>query len=251
MGLGRQRASQMGSCARQTLGHCAVKIYIGHDDREQAAVDVALRTLLKVSGIEAELLCADRLRDAGMLSRITDHRGGKPYDLISNAHKSTAFAVSRFMTPLLCQGGWALFTDCDVVFLRDPREMLGEIDPGKAVYVVKHDYTPSSTVKMDGQVQAAYAKKNWSSVALYDTSHAANRRLSLHDINTRPGRDLHAFYWLAEEEIGALDPAWNWLVDEQPRPENLAIAHLTTGGPWVPDWEGGSFDAEWLKARNA
>ena len=103
-----------------------MKVYIGYEAREQAAVDVAVKTLREVSGIEAELLVADRLRDAGMLSRISDHRGGQAYDLVSNAPKATAFAVSRFLTPLLCQGGWALFTDCDMVFLRDPREMLAE-----------------------------------------------------------------------------------------------------------------------------
>lgn len=227
-----------------------MRVYIGHDPREQAAVDVALRTLLKVSGIEAELLDADRLRDAGLLSRITDHRGAQHYDLISNAPKSTAFAASRFLVPLLCQGGFALFADCDVVFLRDPREMLREVDPDKAVYVVKHDYTPAAGGKMVDQVQTAYPRKNWSSVMLFAADHPANRRLSLHDVNMRPGRDLHRFYWLADDEIGALDPAWNWLVDEQPRPANLGVAHLTRGGPWLPGWQGGSFDGEWLKAAS-
>ena len=228
-----------------------MRAYIGSDPREQAAVDVAVKTLRKVSNIRAELLCADKLRDAGMLSRISDHRGGQSYDLVSNAPKSTEFAVSRFLTPILCQGGWALFTDCDVVFLRDPREMLAEIEPGKAVYVVKHDHTPTAPYKMVNQVQTNYPRKNWSSVMLFDTNHPANRRLSLHDINTRPGRDLHALYWLADDEIGSLEPAWNWLVDCQPRPENLGIGHLTLGGPWLPGWKGGSFDAEWRAARDA
>lgn len=228
-----------------------MKAYIGFDPREQAAVDVAVKTLRNVSGIEAELLCADKLRDAGLLSRISDHRGGQSYDLVSNAPKSTEFAISRFLTPLLAQSGMALFTDADMVFLRDPHEMLAEIEPGKAVYVVKHDYAPAGLWKMDSQVQTVYPRKNWSSVMLFDASHPANRRLSLHDINTRPGRDLHRFYWLADSEIGELDPAWNWLVDEQPRPANLAIAHMTLGGPCLPAWKGGSFDAEWIAARDA
>lgn len=227
-----------------------MRVYIGYDEREQAAVDVALRTLLKVSGIEAELLCADRLRDAGMLSRISDHRG-QHYDLVSNAPKSTSFAISRFLTPLLCQSGWALFTDCDVVYLRDPREMLAEIDPGKAVYVVKHEYTPNSLVKMDGQVQTNYQRKNWSSVALYNTSHPANRRLSLHDINTRPGRDLHAFYWLADEEIGSLSPQWNWLVGEKPKPGNVGIAHFTLGTPDMVGLENSAHAEIWLVASRS
>lgn len=225
-----------------------MKVYIGFEAREQAAVDVAVKTLREVSGIEAQLLEAERLRDAGMLSRISDHRGGQHYDLVSNAPKSTSFAVSRFLTPLLCQSGWALFTDCDMVFLRDPREMLAEIEPGKAVYVVQHDYTPKTHWKMDSQVQTRYARKNWSSVMLFDTNHPANRRLSLHDINMRPGRDLHRFYWLADEEIGALRPGWNWLVGEQEKPDPLGIAHFTLGGPFTPGWKPAEHDEIWTKA---
>ena len=228
-----------------------MRIYIGWDSREQAAVAVAVKTLRSVGGVDAGLLCADRLRDAGLLSRISDHRGGQSYDLVSNAQTSTEFAVSRFLTPILCQSGWALFTDGDVVFIRDPREMLAEIEPGKAVYVVKHDYKPTALFKMVNQAQTTYPRKAWSSVMLFDCNHPANRRLSLHDVNTRPGRDLHALYWLADEEVGSLDPAWNWLVDCQPRPDNLGIAHMTLGGEWLPGWKGGSFDAEWRAARDA
>lgn len=226
-----------------------MRVYIGHDEREQAAVDVAVKTLRKVSGIEAELLQADRLRDAGMLSRIADHRGGQDYDLVSNAPKSTRFAVSRFLTPLLCQSGWALFCDADVVFLRDPREMLDEIAPGAAVYVVKHDYTPTARWKMVNQRNLPYPRKAWSSVMLFAVDHPANRRISLHDINTRPGLYLHQFGWLHDDEIGSLKPSWNWLCGVTPKPDNLGIAHLTLGGPWLPGWKGGPFDAEWLAAK--
>ena len=224
-----------------------MRAYIGYDPREERAVEVASRTLKKVSGITAELLRSERLADAGLLWRISDHRGGQAYDLVSNAPKSTAFAASRFLVPILCQDGWALFTDCDVVFMRDPREMVNEIEIGKAVYVVKHEYTPVSQWKMDSQVQTVYPRKNWSSVMLFDCGHPANRRLSLHDVNTRPGRDLHALYWLNDAEIGELDPAWNWLVGEQPMPDRLGIAHVTNGGPFTQGWKGGPHDDIWLR----
>lgn len=83
---------------------------------------------------------------------------------------------------------------------------------------------------------------------LFDASHKGNRRLSLQDINIRPAINLHQFYWLADAEIGELDPAWNWLVNEQPRPDNLALAHFTLGGPFTPDWRGAEHDDIWLKA---
>jgi hypothetical protein len=225
-----------------------VKVYIGDDSREQAAVEVAESSLKRTSGLDAERLNADRLRDAGLLWRLGDHRGAQCYDLVSNAPMSTAFAVSRFLTPLLCQGGYALFVDCDVVFVRDVREMLGEIEPGKAVYVVKHDYSPAAGVKMNNQSQTRYPRKNWSSVCLWNVDHPAIRRLSLHDVNTRPGRDLHAFYFLHDDEIGSLDPAWNWLVDEQPRPFRLGIAHFTLGTPNTPGHEGSAHAALWFDA---
>ena len=225
-----------------------MKVYIGSDPRELAAVEVAVKTLRKLSGIEAELLNADRLRDAGLLYRVSDTRGGQAFDFVSAAPMSTEFAISRFLTPILCQSRWALFTDCDVVFLLDPREMLAEIEPGKAVYVVKHDHRPKERFKMVNQAQTSYPRKNWSSVMLFDCQHPANKRLSLHDINSRPGRDLHAFYWLHDDEIGSLDPAWNWLVNVQDMPANLGIAHFTLGGPFNSGWQPAEHDDIWLKA---
>jgi len=195
---------------------------------------------------------ASKLMAQGLLTRVTDKRGGQAYDLVSNAPKSTEFAVSRFLVPLLCQERWALFTDCDVVFLEDPRRMLDEIEPGAAVYVVQHlEYRPSSEYKMVNQKQTTYRRKNWSSVMLFDCLHPANWRLSLRDINERPGRDLHGFYWLNDNEIGRLDARWNWLVGEQECAlENAGrgIAHFTLGGPWLPGWRGAPHDDVWLDA---
>lgn len=127
--------------------------------------------------------------------------------------------------------------------------MLREVQAKHAVNVVKHGALPSVGTKMGGQIQVGYTRKNWSSVALFNCDHPANRRLSLRDVNERPGRDLHNFVWLNDIEIGSLDKRWNWLVDLQPRPEKIGIAHLTLGGPWVPEWTGGSFDDEWKTER--
>jgi hypothetical protein len=85
---------------------------------------------------------------------------------------------------------------------------------------------------------------------LFNCEHPANQRLSVRDVNERVGRDLHALYWLADDEIGALDPAWNWLVNVQERPANLGIAHFTLGGPFTPAWNGAPNDDLWLAARD-
>lgn len=233
-----------------------MKVYIGYDEREHAAAAVAMRSLRRVTHpdpIVPELLRLPQLRDRGLMWRTVDQRGGSDHDLVSNEPFSTRFKISRFLTPILCQSGFALFVDCDVVFLRDPREMapwlFNSPSPSRAVCVVQHDlHAIDSDWKMVNQRQRPYPRKNWSSVMLFNCDHPANRRLSLRDVNERPAADLHAFYWLHDDEIGALDPCWNWLVDVQPRPENLGIAHMTLGGPWLQGWKGGSFDEEWKKA---
>jgi hypothetical protein len=226
-----------------------MKVYIGYDERERAAYEVACRTLWETSRIVAQPIDAVKCAAQGLLTRTSDHRGGQDYDLVSNAPKSTRFAVSRFLAPILCQSGPALFCDCDVVFLSDVRDMLLHLrNEDHAVWVVKHNHRPTEQWKMVNQVQTAYPRKNWSSVMLFDCDHPANHRLTLWDVNHRPGRDLHAFYWLHDEEIGALDPAWNWLVGVQPKPAAPKIAHFTLGGPWLPGWKSAEHDDIWQEA---
>ncbi len=228
-----------------------MKAYIGYDPNERLAAKVASSTLFETSGIVAEYLIESELRARGLYARQVDKRNGQPYDLISNAPCSTEFATSRFLVPILCQTGWALFTDCDMVFLRSVEE-LPELDPSKAIYVVKHPATVHDNAmheKMCGLIQTFYQRKNWSSVMIFNCDHPANRRLSLNDVNTRPGRDLHAFYWLADDEIGELPGEWNWLVGLQPMPDDPAIAHFTLGGPWFKNWQSQQYDHIWIDAR--
>lgn len=228
-----------------------MRVIIGYDANESEAARVAAKTLAEVTHgeITPEFLYAPKLRAQGLLTRPEDQRGQR-YDLVSNAPCATEFSNSRFLTPILVDSGMALFVDCDVVFREDPREMLTEVSPERAVSVVKHHaYSPVSGGKMNGQAQTAYSRKNWSSVMLFDCSHPANQRLSLWDVNNRPGRDLHRFYWLADHEIGALPSDWNWLVGEQPAPlGGIGIAHFTLGGPFTPGWPGAEHDDIWLKA---
>lgn len=226
-----------------------MRVFLGLDERELAACKVAEHTLRNTSGIAPEFLMLGELRARGLFTRPLDRRSGI-YDLTSNAPWSTEFALTRFLVPVLCQSGWALFADCDVVFLRDVREMLVQADPGKAVMVVKHTQMPVEKTKMVDQPQTSYPRKNWSSVILWNCDHPANRRLSLRDVSERGGLDLQSFYWLHDEEIGELDPAWNWLVNVQPRPANAGIAHFTLGGPWIPGWAGWPHDEIWRQAAD-
>lgn len=224
-------------------------MFIGDDRREPRAAATALGTLREIGG-DGVLLQDQALRERGLLWRAVDTRADRTFDLVSQANQSTEFAVSRFLTPILAMQQWALFVDGDVVFFDYAlQSMLALADDRFAVQVVKHEHKPTRTVKMDGQPQGAYGRKNWSSVMLFNCNHAANKRLTLRDVNFRPGLWLHQFGWLADSEIGELPPAYNWLVNEQPEPDPVYIAHFTNGGPFTPGWEGAAHDDLWLESE--
>jgi lipopolysaccharide biosynthesis glycosyltransferase len=197
------------------------------------------------SGIEATPLDAERLAASGILRRTTDTRGGQIYDLPSNAPCSTRFAISRFLAPILAQTGWCLFADADVVFLADVKDLFALADDRYAVMCVKHQQRVTETLKMDGQPQLQYHRKNWTSVMLWNCDHPANSRLTLDAINNRRGLDLQNLFWLHDSEIGELPPEWNWLVGVQPMPADPKIAHFTLGGPFTEGWRGGAYDEIW------
>src|ERR1043166_2989252 len=98
-----------------------LRVYIGHDSREQAAFDVAAKTA-RAFGCDVIPLYEDRLRASGILTRPTDRRGAM-YDLNSDAQQATSFAIARFAVPILAHDGWCLFADCDTLFLTDPHEL--------------------------------------------------------------------------------------------------------------------------------
>jgi hypothetical protein len=230
-----------------------LKVYVGYDQRERDAFMVTVDSLLRHASAPVSItgLNIRQLNRQAVMLRPVRYDEGQMWDVISNAPQSTEFASSRFLTTILAQEGMALFVDGDTVFKRDVYQMVQEVYEGrsKAVYVVKHGYTPQAGLKMDQQYQTAYPRKNWSSVMLFDCDHPSNQRLTLNLINTLPGRDLHRFCWLRDYEIGSLGAEWNWLVGEQPKPEHLGIAHFTLGGPWLPNWQEHQHDEIWNQAR--
>lgn len=227
-----------------------LKVFIGADPAELEAGLVCAASLRRVTNgeIEPVFLNQDRLRAAGLYTRAEDWRGQK-YDFASQSTMSTQFSNSRFLTPILGQSGFSLFCDCDMVFYEDPRLMAPHRD--NAVSVVKHSRGGADvSSKMMGMDQTQYGRKNWSSVMLFNCDHPDNQRLSLWDVNHRPGRDLHQFYWLDDDKIGNLQRKWNQLVGVQPEIRAEGIVHLTLGGPWFDGWTGGPWDEMWLAERD-
>jgi hypothetical protein len=229
-----------------------VKIYIGFDSRAPVVHWVAARSLVNCSpkDYRAEPIVLTEMESRRLLWRPHQLQGGQLVDLLSGAPMATEFAISRFLVPFLCRDGWALFTDHDVVFLGDVAELFALADPQFAIMVVKHEMPDTGPLKMGGQVQTRYARKNWSSVMLWNCSHPAHLRLSLGMVNQYPGDLLHQFCWLRDSEIGTLPPQWNWLVNVQQEPDNVKLAHFTLGGPWIAGWQPAPHDQIWSQAAD-
>jgi hypothetical protein len=104
--------------------------------------------------------------------------------------------------------------------------------------VVKHNYIPHAT-KMDAQRNVIYARKNWSSLMLFNCAHPAIKALTPAVINNVHRDSLHGFMWLKDEHIGALPFEWNWL-ELQPK-----AVHFTDGTPDLPGYEAASYAPEW------
>lgn len=227
-------------------------VFIGWDSRAAIAYDVAKfsigrRTKARVRNHALKL---EALREDGVLTRPVERRDGNLWCPISEAPMATEFAISRFAVPLLQSEGLALFVDCDIICNADIEEVFALADQRFAVQVVKHEQPAAAegATKMDGQQQTNYARKNWSSVVLWNCGHPSNQKLTHAVLNTWPGRDLHAFRWLEDSEIGELPKGWNYLVDVNPKPKRVELAHLTLGGPWFKGWRfgSGSYDEAWV-----
>lgn len=237
------------------------RIYIGFDKRQPEAYAVCKHSLdmqLRKAGnvgfldIRTQPLVLDDLRDYGLYWRPTteDAVTGNLWDDISDAPMATGFAISRFLVPHLAKReGWALFHDCDMLWRGNPRELFKLADPRYAVMCVQHQYAPPVGVKMDGQQQTQYARKNWSSFMLFNCAHPANARLDVDLVNALPGRDLHRFCWLRDDEIGALPLTYNWLPGHSPADIDPQVVHFTEGGPWLRDYQDVPYADEWRAVR--
>lgn len=225
------------------------QVFVGFDSREVAAYQVCVQTLRERSRRPPAVvpLLEPHLRAAGLYRRPHERRDGCLWDTLSDAPMSTEFAQTRFLAPLLCAADWALYCDCDFLWRADVDDLLRLADPRFAVMVVQHDYRPTATVKMDGQPQLAYPRKNWSSLVLWNCRHPAHAPLAS-VVNTWAGHRLHGFRWLDDALIGALPPAWNWLEGHSAPHLDPKAVHFTRGTPDMPGYENVAYADEWRLA---
>lgn len=228
-------------------------VFVGHDSREAAATSVCTKSLRRQASIpmHVQLLHEPSLRHSGLYRRQWLSDGAQKFDCLDGKPLSTAFSFTRWLVPALMQyRGVALFCDSDFLFLDDVRALGDLFDPAYAVQVVKHDYRPAVGLKMDGQAQQPYSRKNWSSLVLWNCGHPSNQRLTPFHVNQERGEWLHAFGWLDDDEIGELPKDWNFLVGVD-TPDCLksdlpSAAHFTLGIPGMPNREPHPFDELWL-----
>lgn len=216
-----------------------LQVFVGWDPREDIAWEVCRHSILSRTDarkVSVTPLVQSELRAQGLYTRDIDTRA------------ATEFSLTRFLTPHLAGNkGYAIFVDCDFLFLTDIQEVLKEIDPSKAISVVKHDYTPQPGIKMDGSVQYPYPRKNWSSFIVFNCAHPDVQALTPAIVNAAEPAFLHRFNWLEDESIGEIDKGWNYLEGwYAPTYNKLKAVHYTLGGPWFEHKSDCDFADLWI-----
>jgi hypothetical protein len=219
-----------------------IKVFIGYDEVESVAWHTMAASIYRHSSRPVAIVPINLANLKGIYTRPRDPR------------QSNEFSFSRFLVPYLCNyEGTAIFFDCDMMLRTDIAEMLKVMDeqPGKAAYVVKHNYEPREGLKHLNTVQYKYPRKNWSSAVLWNCAHPANQMVTPTFVNTTEPLNLHRFTWLKDEDIGELDIRWNWLVGEyEDPPSDVKNVHWTVGGPYFHEYQYADFSKEWFEVRD-
>ncbi len=214
-----------------------VRVFVGFDSREVVAYHVLCQSILEHSSVPVCFVPV-------ALNTLTNVFKRDPCAL-----QSTQFSFSRFLVPRLSgYAGWSLYLDCDMLFRRDIAELWALRDDAYAVMCCQHDYVPKSDSKFFGHVQSRYARKNWSSLVLFNNAACAS--LTKEYVSSASGLDLHQFRWLDSRQIGALPLSWNHLVGEYAYDPAAANVHFTLGGPYLGDDHArGDYADEWYRIR--
>lgn len=216
-----------------------MRIFIGYDERETVAYHVCAHSILS--------------RATKPVSIVPLKKESLPFYVRKrDENQSTDFAYTRFLVPYICQfHGYALFMDCDMLVRTDINEILNYAEYSGSVSVVKHDYKPALSEKFLGQPQTAYAKKNWSSVMLFNNERCL--ALTPHYVNRATGMELHQFHWCGDDMVRSLPDTWNCLVGEENQcdPRDAKILHYTNGTPCFKSYSTGEPASWWYAEKTA
>lgn len=218
-----------------------MKIFIGYDNKQDIVYQVCKNSILS------------RTDDVEIIPIVKGNLNMEGIHIKEDKLGSTDFSLTRFLVPHLAgYNGWALYVDCDFVFLEDISRLFKLTkNQDCAVMVVQHDYQPVNSIKADGKSQHLYPRKNWSSLVLWNCEHPSNRTLTPLFINQSNTSFLQRFQWLKDEEIGNINPEWNWLVgwNKEPKDGSPKALHYTEGGPWLTEHLKCEYGAIWTEEK--
>jgi hypothetical protein len=219
------------------LGEKMIRVFVGFDSRETVAYHVLSHSILKRASEPVSVAPVALSQLERVFSRPRDPK------------QSTDFSFSRFLVPYLAGfDGWAVFMDCDMLCRSDIAGLLRARDDRFAVQVVKHVYAPKDDIKFLNAEQTKYARKNWSSVMLFNCGKC--RTLTPDYVANASGLDLHQFKWLADDGlVGDIDRKWNHLVGEYEKSPDAALVHFTVGGPYFHEYRNCDYSEEWFAER--
>lgn len=207
-----------------------VKVFIGYDKHHPVAYHTLAASIIEQSSIPVS---------------ITGVRVEQIPEFTRNVERDvTEFKYSRFLVPHMCDfEGWAIFLDMDMLLNDDIAKLWAQRDDQYAVQVVKHHYKPHGIHPQKG----GKARVNWSSMMLMNCSKL--RDFTPKAVSENQYGWMHFFESINNEQIGALDLRWNFLITEYPdKPvDEISILHYTRGGPWVDKFRGERYPyvAEW------
>ena len=222
-------------------------IYIGFDpdNNNDLAYDVCYRSIIR-NVSDPNRIKIHKLDKNRMIEEKMYWRNDTGVDKGSNN-----FTYTKFFVPYLNDfKGYAIFCDSDFIWNSDILELLEVFrsNQDKPINVVKHkcymDSECLNCVKMDGQLQNWYPRKNWSSLILYNCSHPKCKNLTLNNLNTFKPRFLQRLYWVNDSdledtqdiEIGSVSHTYNYLYGNYKDIIDPKVIHLTEGGPWFFVW---------------
>ncbi len=217
-----------------------IRVFVGFDEKEVVSYNVLQHSIHSRSTSPVSITQVRLKQLQGIF-----HRERHPL-------QSTDFSFSRFLVPYLCNyEGWAIFMDCDMLFLDDITKLWNLRDDRYSVMCVKHDYRTDVQIKFLNNIQTNYTKKNYTSMMLINC--AKCHTLTPEYVNSTSGLDLHQFKWLSsDDEIGIIDKRWNYLVDEYKFDgdmSKISNLHYTNGGPYFEEYKNCSFAKKWFEER--
>lgn len=238
-------------------------VIVGYDPREADAFDVCRHSIIRRSSepVQVHPLSRSSLEQTGIYQRKhTISEDGQRIDAVDGTPFSTEFSFTRFLTPYIARTNnlksTIMFVDCDFLFQDDVAALFEcfEMQDGKAVGVVPHNYVPAAKRKMDNCLQVPYSRKLWSALMLFRPWHPACQRLTPEVVNTATGAYLHQLQWVDDSDIAILPEKWHWIPGASPTtadfPTTPSAIHYTEGGPWFDNYREVPFAAEWNREKD-